>query len=557
MLFFDTSIGVDMHDSLIQFVCLRRSFKKIELLVYGRQNLPDGIVQNGRIIDGEALKQNMITMFEKANPDPISVKEISFVLPSRNVFSHIFKFPAHLSLHDIKKAIYFEAENVIPFSIDDLYWDVTSLERNLAKKDPAEKQTKGDQTVFFAGVQKDIAEEYVHFFEGMGIKPVLFGVHPIVLPEALSTEIDWDGQVQFFIEFDAYGTNYFIFKSGVLKYFLSSSEGSELLLSGIAKSLKMKEVDLMDQWRSGSLKPEILDTLKDFVQKKYHQAKRIVEENESREDIGLITDVYLTGEYASLPQFLEQLKVEFLQKRVHVGDPKRGIVVEDKRFAEQHKKLGGGQVPYSVYLTNAVGVAKQKIFKSGILNLLPDSIKKNFLKEKIWIGMAVVTFVIAMFSVVLGGFMFVKHAQMAGERDRLFVQKTSVSSLLYGTRYQEVKTMLTSFNAEIGQLAKIDQSLFSLPTVLKEVEELVPDKISIYSYSFSDGLLSLNLFGMAKTRDDLLLFGEALETLPFVSKLDAPLSNYDEKEDISFSLVLTFNFSALPLYGGENGGDDS
>ena len=115
--------------------------------------------------------------------------------------------------------------------------------------------------------------------------------------------------------------------------------------------------------------------------------------------------------------------------------------------------------------------------------------------------------------------------------------------------------MLTSFNAEISQAAKINQSLFSFPSVLEEIMDITPKEISIYSYSFSDGLLSLNLFGMADTRDDLLLFGEALESLPFVSGLDAPLSNYDEKEDISFSLVLTFNFSALPFYGTENDGN--
>jgi len=524
-------------------------------LAYGRQDLPEGIMENGRIKDEEAMRRNVMAMFEKANPGPVSVKEVAFILPSRNVFSHIFKFPAYLSLHDAKKAIYFEAENVIPFSIDDLYWDIVLLEKTLVKDNNLEKQKKGDQMLFFAGVQKDIAEEYVHFFEGMGIKPVLFGVHPIALPEALSTEMTLDGQVQFFIEFDAYGTNYSIFKDGVLKYFLSSSEGSELLLSGLAKSLGMKEVNLMDQWRSKVLSPEMLDSMKTFVQKKYRQAKRIVEENESKEDIGIITDVYLTGEFASLPQFLEQLKVEFLQKRVHIGDPKHGILVDDKKFAEQHQKLGGGQVPYSVYLTNAVGIAKQKIFEPEVLNLLPDSIKKDFLKEKIWMGMAVITFLMAIFSVVLVGLMFIKHAQIIGDRDRLFVQKTSVSNLLFGTRYQEVKTMLTSFNSEISQLARVNQSLFSLPTVLEEIMSMVPDEISIYNYSFSDDSLSLNLFGIAKTRDDLLLFGKSLEALPSVAKLDAPLSNYDEKEDISFSIILTFNFSALPAYGGENSGE--
>lgn len=534
-------VAFDLHDQVVQFVELSKFGKSLELRAFNRVDLPKGVISSGRIQDSEALKTAVKSMLEKANPEAVDPKKVAFMFPSKHVFTHIFKFPNSFSLKEIRKALVYEVETVVPFSIEEMVWDCAVLERAKGKG----KELM--QTVLFAGVPKVVSEEYVQFFEGLGLKPVLFSIHVHAILEALNASITFKNE-SLVIDLDPYSTTYLVLKGSSVQYILGSSDGSERFFADLTEKYSLGP-DWMQLWKKGELKQEFVDEVYKFADEKFAEAKQVLSSNSEDVDFSTVESIYLTGEYASLTGLSERLHAAFPDKHVLVGDPKFAVQVNDHRFFAKHQKEGGS-IPFSVFFLNAIGVAKHYLLKNEGINLLPDPLKKHFFLEKLEHIFLVATFVLTVFMLFISTWLLILQQGLTQTRTILEIQKKRIENTLYGTRYQEVHTALTLFNEEINELSKVDQALFSVPDAFSEIETLVPSGVRITSYSFDDESLSIELTGVADTREHLLDFEKQLEDVAFVDSVLAPLSNYDEKVDVSFSIDLALSFSELPHYDG-------
>lgn len=534
-------VALDLHDQVVQFVELFHFGKTTELKAFNRVDLPKGVVSLGRIQDAEALKTIVRSMLEKANPGAVDPKKVAFMFPSKHVFTHIFKFPSSFSLKEIRKALVYEVETVVPFSVEEMVWDCAILE-------------KGDQTgkeltqmVLFAGVPKSISEEYVQFFQSLGLKPVLFSIHVHAILEALNSGMNFTNQ-SMIIDLDPYSTTYLVLKGNTLKYILGSSDGSERFFVELTEKYELGS-NWIDLWKKGELKKEFVDEIHAFVDQKFAEAKQVLELNASDTNFAAVDTIYLTGEYASLTGLSDRLHLVFPDKKVLVGDPKFSVKVDDRRFLAKHQKEGGS-IPFSVFFLNAIGVAKHFLLRRDGINLLPEALKRDFFFERLERFFLIATFVLTVFMCLVSTWLLIVQQGLTQTRTVLEIQKKRIENTLYGTRYQEIHTALTLFNAEINQLSKVDQALFSVPDAFSAIEESVSKGVQITSYAYTDDTLSIELVGIADTRDSLLQFEKNLEELAFVTKVEAPLSNYDEKVNVSFSIGLELSFSDLPHYDG-------
>lgn len=534
-------VAFDLHDQVVQMVELSKLGKTVELRAFNRVDLPKGVISMGKIQDAEALKTVVRTLLEKANPSPIDPKKVVFMFPSKHVFTHIFKFPNTFSLKEIRKALVYEVETVVPFSIEEMIWDCTVLEKNIGT---GKELT---QTVLFAGVPKAVSEEYVHFFEDLGLKPVLFSIHVHAILEALNASTNIKNQA-LIIDLDPYSTTYLVLKNGKLKYILGSSDGSERFFAELTERFALGS-NWMELWKKGELKPEFVTEVNGFADQKFIEAKQVLDNNAVDPDFATVDTVYLTGEYASLTGLSDRLQAVFPDKRVLVGDPKHSVKVDDQRFLAKHQKEGGS-IPFSVFFLNAIGVGKNFLLGRQSINLLPESLKKNVFFEKLEHIFLVITFVLTFFMLGVSTWLLIQQQGLTQSRTVYEIQKARIENTLYGTRYQEIHSALTLFNTEINELSKVDQALFSVPDTFSALMELVPPGVSITSYSYGDASLTIQLTGIADKRETLLGLEKSFEELDFVESVLAPLSNYDEKVNVSFSIELTLSFSDLPHYDG-------
>lgn len=541
-IFGKTLVAVDIHDHLVQFVELRAHGKKVVLESYNRLPIQSGLVEDGEIKSSVELKQVLSTLFSAANPKPAKLGDLAVILSTKLTFIHIFKLPANLSIKDLSQLIPIEAENIIPFSINDVYWDFTVLEKQ--KKDVKDPY----QLVLFAAVQKTVADSYSELFSSLGVTPVLFGVQPETLLHALSSQLNPEKN-SFVIELGPISTNYLFLKGKTILKFFSSNGGIEDFICDLAEKYQLPVDELTHNWEHSRTDVKFAEDIQNFIAAQYKQAHTILTENVGLTEKFSVSDIYLTGEFSNLPNFFEQAKNSFPDYQVLVGDPKVNLLIDDKKFASNLEKKGGS-IPYSIYFTNPIGLALNglRVSSKEWVNLLPDEIKSHFIYKKFALIMSAAAVIMLIASFSITGFILILHQELNFQRMKLAIEKSAVEQTLYGTRYQEVQTALTEFNDEVSALTRIDKSLISVPETLKAVMALIPSGITITTLDFADSDLSVSLEGIAPERSDLLDLQSNLKGSELIKEVDLPLSSYDESNNISFSTKILLNFTQLPAY---------
>ena len=535
-----TLVSVDLHDHLVQFVELHTFGQKVYLKSYNRMALPSGLIEDGEIKNPAELKQVLTTLFSSANPKAAKLKDLVLILPTKLTFIHIFKLPVTLSEKGLYELLPLEAENVIPFSMEDVYWDFTVLEKSKkGSKEPF-------QLVLFAAIQKSAADSYADLFASLGVTPVLFGVQPEALIYALSSQLD-PGKNSFIIELGALSTNYLFTNGKTIRKYFSSNEGIDSFFHELAEKFHVSHDELLTSWEKSKSKPEFIEALQNFIERQYKRARIILTENLDSE-IKKIDDVYLTGEFSNLPRFYEQAKTSFPEYKVIVGDPKAKLIVDDKKFSSNLERKGGA-VPYSIYFTNPIGLALRAFesLKVGV-NLLPESLKEHFVYKKFSFLMGILSVFMLMLSFISTTLLLILHQELYYERTNLEIERDGIESTLYGVRYQEVQAALSEFNQEVSILTAIDQGLISVPLTLDIVLDLIPKGITLTSIDFTDKNLSIVFNGIARNRGELIALQAALNSSELVKEVNLPLSSFDESYQISFSAEIVLDFSHLPFY---------
>jgi len=540
-----TVVGIEFHDHLAQFVALKRRRRSLELESLNRVSIPTGVIEDGEIKKEDVLKKTLVDFFTGATPALKKIKHAAVVLPARVTFVHIFNFPASFSEKEIRNALPYQAETVIPFAIEDVYWDFSILETGDAKK-------KGsNQIILFAAVPKALADKYAKVLEYLGVTPFLFGVHVEALQFALQEHLE-NEQAHLIIDIGSIAANYLLMQGKTLKYFFSSNEGTDDLIAGLEKQAKIAPGTLYDDWEEQKDSKRFSANINTFIKKRYKQASNIVKQQGKKHGLNNIQNIHITGEFATLPNFLRLAKIHFPKQKVFVGDPKQDLQVKESKFSQFGKKKKGGRI-YSVFFTNVLGIAREALMSPSKkrINLLPSSLQVQFNHKKINFFMELSILFITIFSLVIAGLLVVKHQGEFIDRLTLESQKANVDRTLYGTRYQEITAALTEFNDEVDVLTSIDRALFSVPASLEELISLLPEGIELTKLEFIDETISVEISGVAATRELLLEFQQIIEESDYVADVELPLSNFDEKTDIFFMLNVTLNFTELPSYAAD------
>lgn len=541
-------VGIDLHDHSAQVVELKQVANEISLEAYNRVIVPSQVIRDGEVKkDREQEFKGMVMDFlAGANPLPIETKNIAIILPAKQTFVHIFKMPGTLGEQEIRKSIPFEAETIIPFPIQDVYWDITILEGA-----PEKKGEHLPKYILFAAIPKEVADEYAHLFESMGLTPYLFGVNVEALKYAFKSQLPSD-KATLIIDWGTLSTNYLLLKNNEIYHFFSSNDGGGHLIQVLAKEAGVDQNTLITQWKEEKLATDkCLPTIIDFIERDYRVANGIIAEKEMSKIIGPIENIYLTGEFVNLPKIYELAIKNFPDKKVKIGDPRQGLLIHPDRFMPMNdEKIQ--KSPHATYFTSAIGIALRALLAKGNddgINLLPDRLKQKFLTKRNAILITAVTLGMSLLSLLLATYIFILNQSLTYDRLHLEIKKSSVEQMIYGTRYEEIRSAITTFNEEVTALTTVDASLFSVTKTLEDIMLIIPDGIKITLLKYNDYDLWFEMAGVADNREDLLGLQHALEEEKFISDVVAPISNFDEKEQISFVMKLTLNFPELTPYG--------
>ncbi len=157
-------IGIDISDASIEAVILDGKKKRFVLDSYARMRLDPGIVDDGKILHKDNLREAIKKLLANAKPKPITSlksKKVFLSVPESKTYSHILVLPKKLKDKEILGVAEHKAEEVIPESIDNLI----SAIKIIPSKDNYKQ-------VFFTAANADIIEDFVEVFKGLGMEVV-------------------------------------------------------------------------------------------------------------------------------------------------------------------------------------------------------------------------------------------------------------------------------------------------------------------------------------------------------------------------------------------------
>ena len=222
------SIGLDIGSSYIKAVKLKESKGSYELELFEVYPLPPELIVDGSIIDSIRLVDSIKNMIKKAG---IKAKDAVIAISGHS--SVIIKRIAlpEMSEEELQESIKFEAEQYVPFDIEDVDLDFQII---------GPKDEPGQMDVILVAVKKDIINEYISVVKEAGLNPIIVDVDAFALENmyGINYDIEHDRNVAL-LNIGASTINMSILKGGISVFTRDSSLGSNLHTEAIQREFNL------------------------------------------------------------------------------------------------------------------------------------------------------------------------------------------------------------------------------------------------------------------------------------------------------------------------------
>lgn len=167
-------LGVDISSSSVKIVEVSGSVSDITLTGYAIEPLDKGIVEEGTITDVSKVSEALRRCHKRLRS---GTKRCALALPSSNVIKKTVQIQSNLNEQDLEAQIESEANQYIPFSLDEVSLDYQLI-------GPSGKEGMNDYLI--AAARRERVEERVAAAEGAGLVPIIMDDEGIALQAALS-----------------------------------------------------------------------------------------------------------------------------------------------------------------------------------------------------------------------------------------------------------------------------------------------------------------------------------------------------------------------------------
>ena len=175
-------VGLDIGSSAVKAVELKTAGRAYKVASYGSEPLPPDSIVDGAIIDGAAVADAIRRLFESRK---IGTKEVAASLSGNAVIVKKITLPV-MTEAELAESIYWEAEQYIPFDIQDVNLDYQVL-------DGADPAAKGTMDVLLVAAKKEKIADYTGVIAQAGRTAVVVDVDAFALQNAYEVNYGIDG----------------------------------------------------------------------------------------------------------------------------------------------------------------------------------------------------------------------------------------------------------------------------------------------------------------------------------------------------------------------------
>lgn len=221
-------IGLDIGSGYLKIVQFKDIKGGYELELFDMLPLPPELIVDGSIIDSLRLIDSLKELIRKAK---IKTKDATISLAGHSsVIIKRVSLP-EMSEEELSESIKFEAEQYIPFDIEDVTLDFQIL---------GPKEEPGQMDVILVAVKKDVINEYLSVVKEAGLNPLIVDVNSFALENIyeINYEIEPDRNIAI-VNIGANTINMNILKGGISVFTRDSAVGSNLHTEALQREFNL------------------------------------------------------------------------------------------------------------------------------------------------------------------------------------------------------------------------------------------------------------------------------------------------------------------------------
>ena len=233
-------VGLDIGSSAVKAVELKPAGKGYKVSAFGSEPVPPDSIVDGAIIDGGAVAEAIRRLFTARS---IKTKDVAASLSGNAVIVKKITLP-QMTESELAESIYWEAEQYIPFDIQDVNLDYQIL-------DKGGEPGKGTMDVLLVAAKKEKIADYTGVIAQAGRAAVVVDVDAFALQNAYEANYGIEpGAVVVLLNAGASATNINILNGDQSVFTRDISIGGNAYTEALQKELNLP-FDLADQLKRG------------------------------------------------------------------------------------------------------------------------------------------------------------------------------------------------------------------------------------------------------------------------------------------------------------------
>jgi type IV pilus assembly protein PilM len=339
-------IGIDIGSTSVKLVKLKGVKGSYEIESVGIAPLPSEAIVDNTLMDSSAVVDALRYLFDGLGMTDL--KDAASSVSGNSVIIRKISLPA-MSSEALEDEIQWEAEQYIPFDINDVNIDFQMLEPD--ENDPSR------MFVLLVASKKDIVNDYLSVFAEAGLKLVLVDVDVFAVQNAFEMNYDTDpDEVCALINIGANTMNINVVKGGGSLFTRDVQMGGGLYTEEIQKKMAISSEDAEKLKVSvvGSSPPDLLESIARINDTISLEIRRSLDFYNSNATGGRITKVFLSGGGSKTYNLIDVVG-DRLNFPVEILNPFGRIKFDEKKFEKEFLD------EIAPIMTIAVGLASRRL----------------------------------------------------------------------------------------------------------------------------------------------------------------------------------------------------
>jgi type IV pilus assembly protein PilM len=342
-------VGLDIGSSAVKAVELKPVGKGFRVAAFGSEPVPQDAIVDGAIIDAGAVAEAIRRVFE--HNKAFKAKDVCASLSGNAVIVKKITLPV-MTESELGESIYWEAEQYIPFDIQDVNLDYQILDPGTGP------DSRGSMEVLLVAAKKEKIADYTGVISQAGRAPVIVDVDAFALQNAYELNYGLESaHVVVLLNAGASAININILQGDQSVFTRDISIGGNAYTEAVQKELDLP-FDAAEQLKKGipvdgASFEEAQPVLRAVTENVLLEVQKTFDFFKATAASEQIDRIMLSGGASRVDGFREMLH-ERIGAPVEEFDPFRAIVWDGK-------KVGGDPTEHAATAAVAVGLALRKV----------------------------------------------------------------------------------------------------------------------------------------------------------------------------------------------------